>query len=63
MTGSPTQRGSEGFVEFYKEHPFAFGGAVSMAGVPAWLVMPWWAIGLAALAGFATGFLIDSRNA
>ena len=62
MTES-TQRESGGFAEFYKDHPFAFGGAISMAGVPALLVMPWWAIGMAALAGFATGFLIDSRNA
>lgn len=62
MTESPTERGSDGFVEFYKEHPFAFGGAIAMAGVPAWLVMSWWAICLAALAGFVTGFMIDSRT-
>ena len=62
MTQSRTQRESDGFLHYYKEHPFAFGAATGMAGGAASLVMPWWAITLAALGGFFTGLLIDLRN-
>jgi hypothetical protein len=62
MSGSSTQHGSNGFLHFYKEHPFAFGGATGMAGGAASLVMPWWAIALAALGGFVTGLLVDLRS-